>query len=69
MWKEGARVNCPTDVCPGCGANAPHFASDFKALGKKSLVVCVACQGVFVNGKRMGDLEVHILPKESSVPS
>lgn len=62
MWREGARVNDPLDVCPLCGKEACHFASDFKVMGKKSVRVCLHCKAVSVNDKKTGDLEVHVLP-------
>lgn len=64
MFREGARVHDPQDVCPGCGVNAVWFASDFRAMGKKSVIACVSCKSVFLNGNKVGDLEVHVMPKE-----
>jgi len=32
--------------------------------GKKSVVVCLDCKAVFLNGKKTGDLEVHVLPPD-----
>ena len=62
-FREGARVHDPFDSCPGCGAQCPHFASDFKAMGKKSIRVCLACKAVFLNEKRVSELEVHLIPE------
>ena len=65
MFREGARVHDPLSVCPACGRNCPHFSSDFRVMGgKKSVVVCLDCKAVFLNGKKTGDLEVHVLPPD-----
>lgn len=64
MFREGARVHDPIDTCPLCGDNAVWFASDFNVWGKKSVRVCVRCKAVSLNGKKTGDLEVHVLPTE-----
>jgi len=55
-WREGARSNCPDDVCPLCGQSCCVFASDFKTFGKQSVRACLNCNSVSVNGKRKGDL-------------
>lgn len=55
-WREGARSRCPDDVCPACHTPACVFASDFKAMGKKSVRACDRCGSVSVNGKLEGKL-------------
>jgi len=60
-WREGARSLDPLDICPGCGAPACVFASDFKKFGRQSVRACVACRTVFVNGKKQAQLEVPAL--------
>lgn len=61
-WREGARSNCPDDVCLGCGQARCLFASDFKKFGKQSVRVCTNCTSVYVNGKREGSLTMF--PKD-----
>ena len=58
-WREGARSGDPLDECPGCHAKGCMFASDFKAMGKRSVRVCGICKRVYVNGKDEGPLVVH----------
>jgi hypothetical protein len=61
-FREGARSGDPADICPGCQAQACHFASDFKMMGKKSVRVCIECKSVFLNGEKTADLEVYKKP-------
>jgi hypothetical protein len=61
MFREGARTFDPNDLCPQCGEGCCHFASDFRMMGQKQLRVCTKCHSVSINGKKVGDVEVHIL--------
>lgn len=62
-WREGARAFDAADECPKCGPGGIIFASDFKAMGKKSVRACGRCQRVYVNGKDEGPLTVSGIPK------
>lgn len=63
MFREGARIFDPQDICPQ-GHQCCHFASDFRAFGKRQIRVCTHpdCKAVYQNGQKVADLEIHTLP-------
>jgi hypothetical protein len=64
MYREGARIGDALDECPLCHTQCCHFASDFSAWGKRQVRVCIKCKAISVNGKKVGDVEVNIIPPE-----
>jgi hypothetical protein len=65
MYREGARIGDALDECPLCYKQCCYFASDFSVLGRKRQIrVCIKCKAVSVNGKKVGDVEVNIIPPE-----
>lgn len=65
MFREGARIFDPLDLCPK-GHQCCHFASDFRLMGKHSVRVCTHddCRCVYENGEKKAELLMNAPPKE-----